>query len=111
MVTDSGPLSQEEIDFIKDFISKLGFGNTVDTPEGIIYKNWTKPIKELKALTIREITIFRLLSNGLTTTEVGKQLDLSRTSVKRDSLNAFNKLGVFNRTHAVAELFRLKVID
>jgi len=61
-------------------------------------------------LTERESEILRLISNGATTKEIGDQLYLSQATVKRDTRRIFDKLGVHNRSEAVAEAYKKKLI-
>ena len=50
----------------------------------------------------REQAVLRLLASGVTTSEVGRQLDYSESTVKRTIRNVFEKMGVRNRSEAVA---------
>jgi len=61
-------------------------------------------------LTERELEILRLIANGATTKEIGDQLFLSQATVKRDTRRIFDKLGVHNRSEAVAEAYKKKLI-
>ena len=54
-------------------------------------------------LSDRELTILRLIAEGVTTEGVTHQLFLSEASVKRAVRLIFEKLGVHNRSEAVAE--------
>lgn len=61
-------------------------------------------------LTERELAILRLIANGTTTNEIGAQLFLSQATIKRDTRRIFDKLGVHNRSEAVAEAYKRKLI-
>ena len=61
-------------------------------------------------LTERELAILRLIANGATTNEIGAQLFLSQATIKRDTRRIFDKLGVHNRSEAVAEAYKKKLI-
>ncbi len=61
-------------------------------------------------LTERELAILRLIANGATTNEIGAQLFLSQATIKRDTRRIFDKLGVHNRSEAVAEAYKRKLI-
>jgi len=58
----------------------------------------------------RELAMLRLIANGDTTEEVAKQLFLSEASVKRNIHLIFEKLGVRNRSEAVSEAYKRKLL-
>ena len=58
----------------------------------------------------RELAMLRLIANGATTGEVAKQLFLSEASVKRSLRLIFGKLGVRNRSEAVSEAYKRKLL-
>ena len=58
----------------------------------------------------REQAILRLLASGVTTREVGLQLDYSESTVKRTIRGVFEKMGVRNRSEAVAEAIKRGLI-
>lgn len=62
------------------------------------------------SLSERELDIIRLIANGATTKEIGAQLFLSEATVKRVINNVFDKLDVHNRSEAVAEAYKRKLI-
>ena len=101
---DSGPLSQDEIDNLKSFLSILGYnslrGNKLN-------------VKSLNGylLSDRQLEIFQYLSNGLDKWEVCLKMAISTTTLKGDIGQVLQKLQATNRTHAVSELFRLKILD
>ena len=61
-------------------------------------------------LSERELEILKLIADGATTREIGEQLFLSETTVKRDVQHIFDKLDVRNRSEAVAEAYKRKLI-
>jgi len=61
-------------------------------------------------LSERELEILKLIAAGTTTREVGERLFLSETTVKRDVQHIFDKLDVRNRSEAVAEAYKRKLI-
>ena len=61
-------------------------------------------------LTERELAILRLIADGATTKEIGTQLFLSEATVKRHTRRIFDKLGVRNRSEAVAEAYKRKLV-
>ena len=76
---------------------------------------FTKFASSIKAseqsLSERELTILRLIAAGASTEEIGAQLFLSEATVKRDVRHIFEKLGVRNRSEAVAEAYKRKLIS
>ena len=61
-------------------------------------------------LSERELTTLRLVADGATTKDIAKQLFLSESSVKRSVRLILEKLGVRNRSEAVAEAYKRKLI-
>ncbi len=61
---------------------------------------------DAKALSERELSVLQELTHGRSTREIGEQLHLSEETVKTYLKNIFRKLGVRDRTEAVAEAFR-----
>jgi len=61
-------------------------------------------------LTEREITVLRLVANGLTNKEVANSLDLSEKTVKNHLGNIFHKLHVYDRTQAAVLAIRRGII-
>jgi DNA-binding NarL/FixJ family response regulator len=62
------------------------------------------------ALTPRELAVLRLLSNGKRVREIAKFLALGEETVRSHVENAQTKLGVHDRTQAVAQALRLQLI-
>lgn len=62
------------------------------------------------SLTERELEILRLIADGATTREIGAQLFLSEATIKRDVQRVFDKLDVRNRSEAVAEACKRKLV-
>lgn len=62
-------------------------------------------------LSERELTVLQLIATGATTNEISTKLFLSDTTVKREVQHIFNKLGVRNRSEAVAEAYKRKLIS
>jgi DNA-binding NarL/FixJ family response regulator len=59
------------------------------------------PPKELGDLTTREREIFRLIAEGLSNAEIGRELFISETTVKTHVTHVFQKLNVRDRVQAV----------
>ena len=66
--------------------------------------------KQRSSLSERELTIIRLIADGVTTRELANQLFLSQASVKRSVRLIFEKLGVRNRSEAVSEAYKKGLI-
>lgn len=62
------------------------------------------------ALSERELSILKLIADGNNTQQIREQLFLSDATVKRDVRSIFDKLNVRNRSEAVAEAYRRKLI-
>jgi DNA-binding NarL/FixJ family response regulator len=62
--------------------------------------------RDRQALTDRELTVLQHLSHGLSTREVAASIHVSEETVKTYLKQIFRKLGVRDRTEAVAEAFR-----
>jgi DNA-binding NarL/FixJ family response regulator len=61
-------------------------------------------------LSERELSILSLIANGVTSKEMANQLFLSEATVKRSVRLILDKLGVRNRSEAVAEAYKRKLI-
>jgi LuxR family quorum sensing-dependent transcriptional regulator len=61
-------------------------------------------------LTSRETAVLRLVSGGAQTREVAQALGLGEETIRTHLKKAQIKLGVHNRTHAVAEALRQSLI-
>ena len=66
---------------------------------------------ERSHLSERELEVLRLIAGGATTKEIGSQLFLSEATVKRDVQHIFEKLDVRNRSEAIAEAYKRKLIQ
>jgi ATP/maltotriose-dependent transcriptional regulator MalT len=67
------------------------------------------PGSSLDRLSPRELQVLELTALGLTNTELGERLDISVHGVKYHLATIYRKLGVANRTEAVAVHFRGRV--
>ena len=66
--------------------------------------------KKQTRLSERELAMLRLIADGATTEEVARQLFLSEASVKRVIRIIFEKLGVRNRSEAISEAYKRKLL-
>ena len=62
-------------------------------------------------LTDREVEVLGLVARGLSNADIGRALFIGEATVKTHLIRAFAKLGVTDRTAAVAEAHRRGVID
>ena len=70
----------------------------------------TKRLGKVASLTPRELAVLRSLSVGKPTRETAKHLELGEETVRSHLKKAQAKLGVNDRTHAVAQAIRLHLI-
>lgn len=61
-------------------------------------------------LSERELIILRLIAEGIKTKDIAIQLFLSEASVKRSVRTIFEKLGVINRSEAVSEAYKKRLL-
>ncbi len=66
--------------------------------------------KQQAYLSERELTILRMIAEGVTTKEIANQLFLSQASIKRSVRLTLEKLGVRNRSEAVSEAYKRRLI-
>jgi len=62
-------------------------------------------------LSERELEVLHLIAQGLTNQEIGQRLYLSLNTVKVHTRNIYSKLGVNNRTQAVAQARTLSILS
>jgi DNA-binding NarL/FixJ family response regulator len=62
------------------------------------------------ALTPREVQLLELLATGLTNRAIARQLFISEATVKTHLVHIFGKLGVDNRTSAIAVAAQRRII-
>jgi len=61
-------------------------------------------------LSKRQIEILRLIAEGISGKDIGSQLFISTSTVKREIRNIFDKLGVNDRAQAVSEAMKRRII-
>jgi LuxR family maltose regulon positive regulatory protein len=67
--------------------------------------------KLIEPLSEREIEVLHLIAEGLTNPEVASRLFLSSNTIKVHARNIYDKLGVNNRTQAVARARALGILS
>ena len=70
----------------------------------------TKKEAQEPLLSQRELSVLQMIANGNSTQQIKAELFLSDSTVKRDVRSIFDKLDVRNRSEAVAEAYRRKLI-
>jgi len=66
--------------------------------------------KQRNELLERELAMLRMIANGVTTREVAKELFLSEASVKRSLRIIFEKLSAHNRSEAISQAYKRKLL-
>ena len=61
-------------------------------------------------LSLRQREVLRLVSDGLTTTEIANSLSVSDPTIKREFRKIFEMFGVKDRAHAISEAHRYRLI-
>ncbi|MCX6013826.1 MAG: response regulator transcription factor [Chloroflexi bacterium] len=61
-------------------------------------------------LSKRQTEILKLIADGVSSKNIENQLFISSSTVKREIRNIFDKLGVYERAHAVSEAIKRKII-
>jgi LuxR family maltose regulon positive regulatory protein len=72
--------------------------------------NGRQPLDLIEPLSERELEVLQLISEGLTNREIAQRLFISLRTVKWHTSNIYGKLGVKNRTQAVATSRTLGVL-
>ena len=70
-----------------------------------------RPTSGIGVLTERELTILRLVAEGLSNLDIANRLFVTEQTVKFHLSNIYRKLGVGNRTEATRYAYRAKLIE
>ena len=104
-----GALSQE---IAPDYVQRLLKAFPVEEPEEVVPSQPQGSDSELiEPLSEREIEVLQLIAEGLSNREVGDRLYLTINTVKAHSRTIYSKLGVNNRTQAVAKARSLGILS
>jgi two-component system nitrate/nitrite response regulator NarL len=99
---------------ICDAIAAVARGDTVLSPgieAGVLQQIRVRGMAQAPLLTERERQILRLISEGLSGPEIGRQLFIAPSTVKSHLANMYEKLGVTERAAAVAEGMRRGLLE
>lgn len=69
-----------------------------------------RPTDDRPTITQRELEVLQLSADGLTAAEIGERLHLSRTTIRTHLQHIYDKLGVADRTAAVAHALRSGIL-
>jgi LuxR family maltose regulon positive regulatory protein len=92
-----------------------GSGPTPDRPTTVARGTWpplapAPPHGVVEPLTDRELAVLRLLQSNLSAPEIGRELNISRHTVKTHVVHIYRKLAVGSRSEAVREARRLGIL-
>jgi two-component system nitrate/nitrite response regulator NarL len=111
----AGFLSKEmDRDGILDAVAAVSRGEVVLSPEvqtGVAREIQRREMLGRARLTPRELEILALAAQGSSTPQIAERLHLSAATVKTHLQNAYDKLGVTDRTAAVAVAMRQGLLD
>ena len=111
----AGFLSKEmDRDGILDAVAAVSRGELVLSPEvqtGVAREIQRREILTPPRLSPRELEIIELAAQGLSTPQIAGRLHLSAATVKTHLQNAYDKLGVTDRTAAVAVAMRRGLLE
>jgi LuxR family maltose regulon positive regulatory protein len=97
--------------FLHEYVSRLLAAFPVPEPEQANPPLAEKPeFPMIESLSKREIDVLKLMAMGLTNQVIATRLYLSRNTIKVHTRNIFGKLGVNNRTQAVARAKALGIL-
>jgi DNA-binding NarL/FixJ family response regulator len=96
---------------LADAIRRAARGETVLAPPVVARLAGRMRAPVTPALTDREVEVLQCVARGLSNAQVGRELHIGEATVKTHLLRAFEKLGVTDRTAAVAAAFRAGLID
>jgi two-component system, NarL family, response regulator LiaR len=105
-------LKDASVDDLHNAINRAYLGKTVLSPEATqaLVSATTRPPTIGFDLTEREIHILELIVKGLSNSEIGEQLHISRSTVKNHISSIFSKLNTDTRTETAALAIRHGIV-
>lgn len=93
------------LDILKKHIENIVYNTIQLSRQHIVMERCFTDISEEYSLTKREMEIFKLLSKGLSNTEICDELFISLSTVKKHIYNLYLKTGVNSRTQLINLLY------
>ena len=81
----------------------------LEDPEQLVFRPWDQSAL-IEPLNDRELTVLRQISGGCSNREIGEQMFLSVNTVRWYASQIYMKLGVKNRTEAVAKAREIGIL-
>jgi DNA-binding NarL/FixJ family response regulator len=69
------------------------------------------PPKAVETLTAREMDVFRMITRGLSNSEIGRELFISETTVKTHVTRLLQKLELRDRAQAIVLAYQCGLFD
>lgn len=102
------PESSEQKKYLQTLLAACG--QPADSVPGT-YFHTSAPSQIIEPLSERELEVLTLIANGLSNREIAQELVLSLPTIKWHTSNIYGKLGVGNRTTAVARARELNILS
>jgi DNA-binding NarL/FixJ family response regulator len=100
----------QELRSVLDAVAANGVGFSAAAQQLLAAEIRVRGRAERPSVTKREQEILLLMGKGLSSTQIGKELDISSSTVKTHSHNLLKKFGVNSRAQAVLTALRYKLI-
>jgi DNA-binding NarL/FixJ family response regulator len=106
-------LKHRDAQFLIDAVRLVANGNVMIDPDFVdaLAEHLTRSKDPDDSLTRREVELLQLVALGRNNSEAGHTLLVSEGTVKADLHRIMSKLGANDRTSAVAEAFRRRLIE
>jgi DNA-binding NarL/FixJ family response regulator len=100
----------QELRGVLDAVAANGVGFSVEAQQRLSEEIRGRGRAERPSITKREQQILLLMGQGLNSTQISKELDISSSTVKTHAHNILKKFGVNSRARAVLVALRYKLI-
>jgi LuxR family maltose regulon positive regulatory protein len=119
LFVDEGPLMAELLQQVADsgqtspYITSLleAFGVPTNQQKDAEHAQTSDPAELIEPLSEREVEVLRLLASGGSNAQLARTLVVSTSTVKTHLQHIYGKLGVANRTQAVARAQELHLLS